>query len=834
MAAVVTQGTQAKSPRPADQDAVDAFNHGRDFMETLVANVEEAFNQLYEIFVTDPTKRKSPLDVKISRGPLSLVNVSGVEYRASMQQTVSLSDAKLRQIEFNPKFKVNYQSSGGNIASGRLYCVLRVFFVKDGDNSFKIASAYLYHGVTFGAKQKTYAYAETDTRELNIDAGECAADFLVDAKLVITKSDATAAAIKEGLKTWADDCPPGFRGRRKTIEITGDSPPEDGVALREALNEGMEEVFGDSAGGDARDGRGVAIETQGRSPAGSRSGGTISDVGATVGTRPTPSGAGGGARAANGVKFFENGETRETFFIGDRSRKRSWGVVEVKKMGEHKLQWRHPSREKFHTVDIYTDEGGDEFFKLEFEDNTVLDVYYRWRNPRGPPAKLYEQQPVKTSGHKGGGAAKPLLGGDKQEGRKRPGQPDGGPGAKKAALARILNEAETLALGGHTLFADTARSIVEDVEMGPGELSEKMTAVDFARMFRLRGGRLIPFELAGANGSGSRGTIAHGIAEGRKVVIKIQKDEDGARDRIGIAGQLMDAGCELVKFRALMRGGFIVTIMEGMDGDCYTLEPQKFKEGNFKSLFWEPLWGCLKEKKLSLTDMKLENIGYATIGGRTVFRLLDLDAIGEPVSTYPAKREFTTFKAGETQKATTQTIYAFWLALLASYLLKKDRQDLLRLFFHGSFVEPTKDRANRSYKRPDERLHLLDTLRDRYRSDPGVAEAAGNIEGLMKSAYGDLAFWVSRLASYLLVEADRRNLLLHFSENSYLERMFGQPNTLYKSPEKRLGLLDTLALFYKSDPKIMRAIEKIKRLLPKGRKANDDGGGARLGKRQPR
>ena len=167
-----------------------------------------------------------------------------------------------------------------------------------------------------------------------------------------------------------------------------------------------------------------------------------------------------------------------------------------------------------------------------------------------------------------------------------------------------------------------------------------------------------------------------------------------------------------------------------------------------------PLLTCLQQKGLFLTDMKLENIGYATtIDGKTVFRLLDLDAIGEPVSTYPAKKEFATFETGFTREnAITQTMYAFWLALLASYLVKKTRQWLLQSFRHDSFVEPTRTRPNRKYKRPDERLRLLDDL----------------------------------------------------------------------------------ASFYGSNPEIARAIEEIKRLLPKRRKADGDGEGPRLGKRQAR
>ena len=140
----------------------------------LKGRVEDAFNDLYAIFVPDPTKRK-PLDLKISRGTLSNVVFRGKGYKATMTQKVSLNDRKLRPIEFLPKFKVNWQRRQKKVEGGRLYCGLRVLFEKDGEPPYRITGAYLYHNVAFKTTKKYFAFFETSERPLN--KAESAADF---------------------------------------------------------------------------------------------------------------------------------------------------------------------------------------------------------------------------------------------------------------------------------------------------------------------------------------------------------------------------------------------------------------------------------------------------------------------------------------------------------------------------------------------------------------------------------------------------------------------------------------------------------------------------------
>ena len=476
--AVLTQRKKA-DPSDLDEAAEKAFN-GNDSVTLILlkGRVEDAFNDLYAIFVPDPTKRK-PLDLKISRGTLSNVVVGGKQYKASMTQKVSLNDRKLRPIEFSPKFKVNWQLKKAE--GGRLYCGLRVLFEKDGEPPYRITGAYLYHNVAFKKKQRYYVFPETHDRDLN--EAESAADFLVDAKLVITEDDATGTDIEAQLKAWADACPSKEPAQRKTIDLTAPPPgPNDLANIADG-------IFPTAS--KAHDGAGAAEEAataeMPSSRGSSRPSGTdamdaqpstmIADAVSTAGMARV---AGGGARAAGGVKFFGDGKTTAIFAIGNERRNKISAYVEVKQLEEdHKLGWRYPyPGQNFRAADIYTDGNGDEFFKIDRDDGTVLEVYYRWRNPReSRVAKLY-QQSAQASGHEGGGAAEPLP-------------VVRGPGAEKAAQARILNEAETLALGGHTLLTDTAVSIVDDVEMKPGELSERMSVADFERMFRLRGGRQI-------------------------------------------------------------------------------------------------------------------------------------------------------------------------------------------------------------------------------------------------------------------------------------------------------------------------------------------------------
>jgi hypothetical protein len=285
-----------------------------------------------------------------------------------------------------------------------------------------------------------------------------------------------------------------------------------------------------------------------------------------------------------------------------------------------------------------------------------------------------------------------------------------GPGPAKKS--KVFDIEETLNIGAGSSVLDGTRSIVDAIEVVRPELpfTTDMTKHRFSDIFKVKDSTT-PIIFKILKHSGSNGHVAKGTHGRGDVVVKVQTATHNEAQRLKALVGTMSDTCRLVKFRAFVRGEYIATVMEAMDGDCRKLTPAEMEDNGFTGLFLRQLYRCLEERKMTMTDMKLENIGYKSVRpGELEFRLLDLDAINDVVSTYPATTAYISFfKAGSKYREKhmpLQSNYAFHLVRLAAALEEDPRKRLLDVLHFTRF-----ETTGQSFLPHEERILRLEELK---------------------------------------------------------------------------------------------------------------------------
>ena len=235
--------------------------------------------------------------------------------------------------------------------------------------------------------------------------------------------------------------------------------------------------------------------------------------------------------------------------------------------------------------------------------------------------------------------------------------------------------------------------------------STKSTREEIEDIFRRTDGTKERFKIISSGGSGAL------IAKSDSFTIKIQENTERVR-RALIKAEKLNRECDIVEFKTFVNGKFVATVMETMKGDCMN-DFGLYSNGSFFS-FLETLQACLKKHKITYMDMKLSNIGKTfDHEGNPVFRLIDLDALGERQYTYPLSREAVRDKYG-----LNQTKYAFLLASLMARCATKEERDYLKQCFVYS---------QKFFDSEHERLEWLRKSQRRYRPNSWFYYQAGEL-----------------------------------------------------------------------------------------------------------
>jgi hypothetical protein len=274
--------------------------------------------------------------------------------------------------------------------------------------------------------------------------------------------------------------------------------------------------------------------------------------------------------------------------------------------------------------------------------------------------------------------------------------------------ASAFNLTETLAVGGK---ASEGHSKLNLLKPPHKPFSTKSTREEIEDIFGRTDGTKERFKIISSGGSGAL------IAKSDSFTIKIQENTERVR-RALIKAEKLNRECDIVEFETFVDGKFVATVMETMKGDCMN-DFGLCQTGPFFS-FLETLQACLKKHKITYMDMKLSNIGKTfDHEGKPVFRLIDLDALGERQYTYPLSTEAVRDKYGQ-----DQTEYAFLVAsLMAECATKKERDTLKKCFVHNQ----------KFFTSEHERLEWLRKSQQQYRHESPFYSQAGKLASFIEA-----------------------------------------------------------------------------------------------------